>query len=504
MGCRVNDAKLTLRIADAELVLGIVGPVGADLDAVVTALDDRLRQFGYTPQTVRLSTLIKTVTGLKTSVEEEPPSRRFETYMNAGNEARTSSQRDDILALAAIAQISGARVDGQPRGRRAYILRSLKHPSEVRTLREVYGHGFFLLGIHSPKETRLNYLINDKGIERSEAEDLLARDEAEVSSSGQRTRDTFELADAFVALHASNWKHQVWRTLDLLFGCPTETPTQEEYGMFQAYAASFRSADLSRQVGAVIMSSRGEIVATGCNDVPASGGGLYWPDSEPDVRDFQKGYDSNARQKTGMLANLLKALGLASHDADQVTLNELIDEHRPRLKDTGILDITEFGRAVHAEMDAILSCARVGVSARGATLFSTTFPCHNCAKHIVAAGISKVVYIEPYPKSKALELHDDAIHLASDKGESNSTTKVLFEPFVGVGPRCFVDLFSMTLGDGRKLTRKSDDGNAVRWARGTAALRVPLQPTSYLENEAAVSEFLNALLEPRNQGKEHE
>ncbi|MDN3612645.1 hypothetical protein QWZ16_23945 [Vibrio ostreicida] len=26
------------------------------------------------------------------------------------------------------------------------------------------------------------------------------------------------------------------------------------------------------------------------------------------------------------------------------------------------------------------------------------FPCHNCAKHIVASGIKRVVYVEPYPK----------------------------------------------------------------------------------------------------------
>ena len=44
----------------------------------------------------------------------------------------------------------------------------------------------------------------------------------------------------------------------------------------------------------------------------------------------------------------------------------------------------------HAEMEALLSCARSGVSTRGATLYSTTFPCHNCAKHIIAAGVARV------------------------------------------------------------------------------------------------------------------
>ena len=38
--------------------------------------------------------------------------------------------------------------------------------------------------------------------------------------------------------------------------------------MFLAFTSSFRSGDLSRQVGAVVSSKEGEIIATGCNDVP--------------------------------------------------------------------------------------------------------------------------------------------------------------------------------------------------------------------------------------------
>ena len=82
---------------------------------------------------------------------------------------------------------------------------------------------------------------------------------------------------------------------------------------------------------------------------------------------------------------------------------------REVLKATGLFDITEFGRAVHAEMDALLSCSRTGRSTRGGTIYTTTFPCHNCTRHIIAAGIKKVVYIEPYAKSKAFSLHQDAI-----------------------------------------------------------------------------------------------
>jgi deoxycytidylate deaminase len=155
------------------------------------------------------------------------------------------------------------------------------------------------------------------------------------------------------------------------------------------------------------------------------------------------------------------------------------------LEGTSLWSITEYGRAVHAEMEALFSCARPGVSTRGATLFSTTFPCHNCAKHIVAAGIERVVYVEPYPKSLALSLHRDAVELADDirpSSSSNRRKKVRFEPFVGVGPRRFIDLFSMRLGSGYPLTRKAGV-KKVSWDRENATLRLPLPPTSYFERE---------------------
>lgn len=85
----------------------------------------------------------------------------------------------------------------------------------------------------------------------------------------------------------------------------------------------------------------------------------------------------------------------------------------------------EYGRVVRAEMEALLMFARNNISCRGATLYATTFQCHNSAKHIIATGILKVTYIEPYPKNKALEFYKNEI---SDKECKDKVQ------FVGVGP----------------------------------------------------------------------
>lgn len=152
-----------------------------------------------------------------------------------------------------------------------------------------------------------------------------------------------------------------------------------------------------------------------------------------------------------------------------------------KLASTRLMNLTEFGRAVHAEMEALLSAARNRFSPRGCILYTTTFPCHNCAKHIVAAGISRVVYIEPYPKSLADRLHGDAIAFPEDK-EKNG--KVTFEPYRGIAPRMYSTLFSSITPEGKRLPRKTSDGLVNTKSVG---LRTKASPLNHINREAIVA-----------------
>lgn len=72
-------------------------------------------------------------------------------------------------------------------------------------------------------------------------------------------------------------------------------------------------------------------------------------------------------------------------------------------------------RTIHAESNAILQCARFGVSTEGASLYVTHFPCLQCSKQIIQAGIARVIYAEEYRiDDYALELfaqaHVDVVH----------------------------------------------------------------------------------------------
>lgn len=255
--------------------------------------------------------------------------------------------------------------------------------------------------------------------------------------------------------------------------------------MFLAYGASLRSGQLARQVGAVIVSAQGEVIATGANDVPCFGGGLYWPDhGEDDHRDFKKGYDANDREIDKIINDIIDRAKRAATNVDESKLRTLLEQ-------SPIDDLTEYGRPVHAEMEALLACARTGVSSKGGTLYTTTFPCHNCAKHIVAAGVVRVVYVEPYPKSKAFDLHPDSIAL----DDPNAEDRVRFVPFVGVAARRYFDLFSMRLGDGLDRVRKQKDGSVLSWKRIGSKPRIRMAPFSYLERETLITTELDRVAE---------
>jgi deoxycytidylate deaminase len=81
--------------------------------------------------------------------------------------------------------------------------------------------------------------------------------------------------------------------------------------MFMAYAASLRSGDLSRQVGAAIIDSHGDLISVGCNEAPKYGAGLYDPPTAhtPSHRDIELGDDSNELEKEAMADRIVQDLG---------------------------------------------------------------------------------------------------------------------------------------------------------------------------------------------------
>jgi deoxycytidylate deaminase len=135
-------------------------------------------------------------------------------------------------------------------------------------------------------------------------------------------------------------------------------------------------------------------------------------------------------------------------------------------------------------MDALLSAGRQGVPVVGAALFVTTFPCHYCARHLIAAGIDEVQFIEPYPKSKALRLHSDSIAIDMTEWKNfqkQGIKKVLFHPFSGVAPR----LYQRAFFKDRELKIKDTGVMSIQDPEWMTPWHLPM--TSYVETEAALA-----------------
>lgn len=485
-----------------ELVVGLVGPVGADLDGVIQGLANAFAKVQYETNMISLSDVIRTliIDALGTKdidayLPNHPEDLRIWAHMTAGNEIRTRTGENGALAIAALQTVKTVR--SKASGRRVHIIRSLKSPEELNLFRAVHGDNFVLIAAHCSRKLRIRNLANKIARSRKEecadrhvkiSMDLINKDEAETDpfygEHGQHVREVFPQADLFVDTSDENLSDSLSRFVELLFGTqPFHTPTRDEYAQFQAQAASLRSSNPSRQVGAVITTEDGGVVAIGTNEVPKTGGGLYWCDKGSGVPDWLRKYDSNDQMRMILLRDVLERLkqqgGWLSAEKSGKRVEDLVDESLKFMSEARLMDILEFGRAVHAEMACLMDAARHTVSVQGLTIHCTTLPCHECAKHIIAAGIARVVYIEPYPKSRAEDLFEEAI-VVDPENHQMSTEKVKFEPFVGIAPRQYMHLFTFS-----KSERKMEDGVHLRLELSSTAS--PPCPRYYQIDEAVLA-----------------
>jgi len=445
--------------ASQELVIALVGPVGSGVSTAARLLKELLRtDFGYVvAEPFKQSDIIYSEAhrvGMA-NIPKTPLSTYVDQMQTAGNNLRQKFG-SDYLAEKTIEQIvtfrtaKGGIQDGKAvPGRRAYIIDSIKNVEELALLRKVYRETLCVFGVFAPDEIRRQRLIDD-GALIDDVKKVIERDLGEAGTFGQMTRKVFSLSDFFVCndQKTDELRRRLRRFLDLIFNVNIHTPTRAEAAMYDADAAGAASACMSRQVGAAIVSASGELIAVGMNDVPKAGGGLYTEDDQSvwDGKSIQDN-DNRCFKWGGCIChneisrkNIMDGIVKRIMSADVLKRGINADHIREALKGTDVDDLTEYSRSIHAEMEAILSVAREGKhSLVGATLYSTTYPCHNCARHIVAAGITTVIYIHPYSKSKAIKLHHDAI-----TEDPSDTKKVVFKQYDGVAPHNYLKSFSAT------------------------------------------------------------
>jgi len=360
-----------------------------------------------------------------------------------------------------------------------HIFRQIKRVEEIDKFEQVFGRNILYIGCYCPTKKRVAYLVRNmrktgRGINKKDLEakalEIISTDEDERDKPyGQRILECYPKSDYILDCSSKGaLRSSCERLVEIYFGAPFISPTVDEYCSYIANAASYRSLDLSRQVGAAIFSKDCEVVSMGCNEVPKAGGGTYWSDSANDQRDYALGYDSNQRLREDMTRDALVRLqgaGWLSAQFSEMKPDDLVekvfgitDANKGPLFGSMIADVIEYGRMVHAEMNALADAARFRRSTAGATLYCTTMPCHMCTKLIIAAGISRVVFLQPYGKSLVDELFEDSVNM--DGGAIEGF--VNYDTLTGVTPNGFKRAFH------KVSKRKLSDGTAVNWDQPNA------------------------------------
>ncbi len=500
-----DSLKEILARKSSEIVIGICGAIGSVTAELVEALESKLLDIGYNVKKIKISDLIEQYTKEKRPTDQSV-GERYDFLQKSGNKLR-EDHRANILAKLAIREISIARApyldnpeEIKTTQKVAYIINQIKHPDEIQMLKAVYKQNFYLIGIYSTENDRKTRL-KERGATDSEIANLIIKDRKDEESYGQQVEKAFHLADYFI-----NYKQNtaalakaIKRFLDLAHGINGISPSLDEKGMYSAFSASLQSACLSRQVGAAIFNSSGDLLSTGCNDVPSYGGGLYSSeDGDDDKRCVFKGGKCYNDQHKNLLIkqfsdilsknlvnnhieraesatkNVPSSSGIQSTEKSTLTQEKIQEISKELLKNSKAKDIIEYSRAIHAEMAAIIQLARNNSkSTAEAILYCTTYPCHNCARHIVCAGIVRVVYIEPYDKSLAIQLHDDSITHGDEE------KKVRFMAFEGVSPKRYISFF--TAGE-----RKNNEGSATKQKISESSQVDSLYLDSYTDYETKV------------------
>ncbi len=136
-------------------------------------------------------------------------------------------------------------------------------------------------------------------------------------------------------------------------------PSWDDYYMEMVDVIKKRSTCLRRQVGAIIVKDK-RIISTGYNGSPMN---------------------TKHCEEVGCLREQLKVPSGERH---------------------------ELCRAIHAEQNALVQAAYSGTSVKDAVMYITTQPCSLCAKMIINAGISKIIFKGDYPDDMAMEMLKEA------------------------------------------------------------------------------------------------
>ncbi len=369
-----------------------------------------------------------------TKFEDISLSQRRKRLQDVGNELRKENG-PGYLTRQIIKGIMAKKVD------RPVVFESIKNPGEVMELRKY--PNTYLLAVNASFDMRWKRVKvrNYDGDYNQFIEDD-ERDKNEGLPYGQNVEKCVDLADIYIKNDEdrktkSDWEKfgkKIYETIKVVEKKGSRSPSSRELLMNNAYHTSLTSDCLKRQVGAIIAVPRNAALLPGVQEMSEKGyakeyvvssGANVVPEKQLCCEvEFGECYRDQTREvfldKMRYCPNCKEKLN-SNHKKCPKCEIDFIKEYRGKM--LGLC------RALHAEESAILqTCLLGGSSLVGATLYTTTFPCLSCTKKIIAVGIKRVVWVEPYPDPEAIKMLEKA--------------GVELIEFEGVKARAYYELFS--------------------------------------------------------------
>ena len=359
-------------------VIGLTGSFGSGCSFLGQHI---LARKGY-----ELMSLSKVLKGrFQRATGKDPDKATRKELQDFGDSERADPEKGvAVYANEAIASICAA---GRPHAK--WAIDSIRNPEEAKAF-HAFTRRFFLFGIFADSDVRWSRVRERYGKDRNVFEEDDRRDTGRESPPhGQRVEDSFYFADVVLANNRhfeavgndefNAFAGRVGRYVDLVADpLKRQEPTPHEALMAAAYSVSQRSSCRNRKVGAVIADGSGAIISSGYNEVPRG--------ESPCAKKYLACFREKER------AEFIIAVASAIPDLKgKEALLESIFKERFR-----ILDLC---RALHAEENAILNLAKntPAVPLSQCTLYTTTYPCRQCANKIATTGIKNLIYVEPYP-----------------------------------------------------------------------------------------------------------
>ncbi|UZE87235.1 hypothetical protein [Pseudomonas viciae] len=320
------------------------------------------------------------------------------------------------------------------------VVDAIRNPYEAFFLKRRYAN-FYLISVNTPNSKRMSSLHEYRKLSIKEISDLDNKEyPGKISGANkfiaQNIQACIEIADIHIhnsktsEFHQNDLVSQLAWYLALMMHPGLVMPTSVENCMQIAYTVKQSSGCISRQVGAVITDISYSVKSVGWNSTPQGQTPCLLRSAE-DLLGGINGADYSEYEKNDNVFRKAlsdKYFGLIKSGATQKrnipfcfkSIQNEIEGEKNQVHT----------RSLHAEENAFLQIAKYGGQKLiGGVLFTTASPCELCAKKAYQLGVTKIIYIDPYPG------------IATDHILSVGAKKPALELFRGAVGRAFYQLY---------------------------------------------------------------